>query len=133
MGGRRKAGERREPNFDVTPEPDSRPSSRPDPKVEAADDEDEAPRKPRKRKKVAKGSKAKRASGGGRSRSLIGRVVYWGAVASLWAVIAVIGGIVWVGMHLPPIQSLEIPKRPPSFQIVDMNGRALATRGDMGG
>ncbi|MEW6450364.1 MAG: transglycosylase domain-containing protein [Pseudomonadota bacterium] len=129
MGGRRKAGERREPNFDVTPEPDSRP----EPRVEAADGEDEAPRKPRKRKKAAaKGSKAKRTSGG-RRRSLIGGVIYWGAVASLWAVIALIGGIVWVGMHLPPIQSLEIPKRPPSFQIVDMNGRALATRGDMGG
>ena len=34
---------------------------------------------------------------------------------------------------LPPIQSLEISKRPPSFQIVDLNGRTLATRGDMGG
>jgi penicillin-binding protein 1A len=51
----------------------------------------------------------------------------------LWVLIAMIGGIVWVGIHLPPIQSLEIPRRPPTFQIVDMNGRALATRGDMGG
>ena len=25
--------------------------------------------------------------------------------------------IVWVGAHLPPIQSLEIPKRPPTIQI----------------
>ena len=133
MGGRRKGSDRREPNFDVTPEPDSRPSSRSEPKVEATDDEDEAPRKPRKRRKAAKSTKAKRGSGAGRSRSVIGRAVYWGAVGSLWAVIALIGGIVWVGMHLPPIQSLEIPKRPPSFQIVDVNGRVLATRGDMGG
>ena len=63
----------------------------------------------------------------------IGRVAYWGAVASLWLVIAMIGGAVWVGAHLPPIQSLEIPKRPPSIKIVDLQGRLLATRGDMGG
>ena len=39
----------------------------------------------------------------------------------------------WVAAHLPPIQSLEVPKRPPSIQIVGLNGRVLATRGEMGG
>jgi penicillin-binding protein 1A len=47
--------------------------------------------------------------------------------------IAMVGGVVWVGAHLPPIQSLEIPKRPPSIRIVDLQGHLLATRGDMGG
>ena len=47
--------------------------------------------------------------------------------------IAAFGALVWIGAHLPPIQSLEIPKRPPSIQIVGLNGHALATRGDMGG
>ena len=56
----------------------------------------------------------------------IGRIAYWGLVVGLWLVIAGVGVIVWVGAHLPPIQSLEIPKRPPSIQIVDMQGRALA-------
>jgi penicillin-binding protein 1A len=65
--------------------------------------------------------------------SRLGRTVYWGAVLGLWLVIAAIGGAVFVGAHLPPIQSLEIPKRPPSIKIVDLNGHALATRGDMGG
>jgi penicillin-binding protein 1A len=51
----------------------------------------------------------------------------------LWAVIAAIGALVWVGIRLPPIQSLEIPKRPPSVLIVGVNGATLATRGDMGG
>ena len=37
MAGRRKGSERREPNFDVTPEPDAR-ADRPEPKVEAAED-----------------------------------------------------------------------------------------------
>ncbi len=51
----------------------------------------------------------------------------------LWAVIAAIGVLIWIGIHLPPIQSLEIPKRPPSVLIVGANGATLATRGDMGG
>jgi penicillin-binding protein 1A len=54
-------------------------------------------------------------------------------VVALWAVIAVIGTVIWIGIHLPPIQSLEIPKRPPSILIVGTNGTTLATRGDMGG
>ena len=41
--------------------------------------------------------------------------------------------LVWIGIHLPPIQSLEIPKRPPSVLILGANGATLATRGDMGG
>jgi penicillin-binding protein 1A len=73
--------------------------------------------------------------GRGRQRRRIGlgRLVYWGAVLALWGVIAAIGALVWVGIHLPPIQSLEIPKRPPSVLILGTNGGTLATRGDMGG
>ena len=71
--------------------------------------------------------------GGDDGRWTVGRVAYWGAVVGLWLVIAAIGGVVWVAAHLPPIQSLEIPKRPPSIKIVDLQGHLLATRGDMGG
>jgi len=70
---------------------------------------------------------------GGKSRSGIGRLIYWSVVLALWAVIAAIGALVWIGIHLPPIQSLEIPKRPPSVLILGLNGATLATRGDMGG
>jgi penicillin-binding protein 1A len=68
-----------------------------------------------------------------RRRSLLGRIVYWGAVASLWCVIAGIGVFFWVASHLPPIESLEVPKRPPSVQILALDGRVLANRGEMGG
>jgi len=71
--------------------------------------------------------------GGGKKRSGFGRLFYWGFVLSLWALIAGIGALVWIGIHLPPIQSLEIPKRPPSVLILGANGATLATRGDMGG
>ncbi|MBR1090591.1 penicillin-binding protein 1A [Bradyrhizobium manausense] len=91
---------------------------------------------PRERKAAAK-NPAKSSGGKRRSRSSIsaglGRLVYWGAVLSLWGVIAVIGVVIWVGAHLPPIQSLEIPKRPPTIQIVGMDGSLLAQRGEMAG
>jgi len=68
-----------------------------------------------------------------KKRSFLGRLIYWGLVLTLWGVIAGIGTLVWIGIHLPPIQSLEIPKRPPSVLILGANGATLATRGDMGG
>jgi penicillin-binding protein 1A len=75
----------------------------------------------------------RKARRGSKRRFGIGRLIYWGAVLALWAVIAVIGVLVWIGIHLPPIQSLEIPKRPPSVLILGDNGATLATRGEMGG
>jgi penicillin-binding protein 1A len=83
--------------------------------------DDYAPREVRKRRRS-----------GGR-RSAFGNLIYWGAVLALWVVIAAIGLVIWIGAHLPPIQSLEIPKRPPSLLILGAGGATLATRGDMGG
>jgi penicillin-binding protein 1A len=60
-------------------------------------------------------------------------LIYWGVVLGVWALIAAAGALVWTVAHLPPIQSLEVPKRPPAIQILGLNGRTLATRGDMGG
>ena len=80
-----------------------------------------------------RGKRRRRSSGGGKRRSVLGRLIYWGLVLGLWLAIGGVGTIAWVGAHLPPIQSLEIPKRPPSIQILDMAGRALARRGDLAG
>jgi penicillin-binding protein 1A len=54
-------------------------------------------------------------------------------VLGLWAAIAIVGVVIWVGAHLPAIQSLEIPKRPPTIQIVGVDGSLLASRGEMAG
>src|SRR5215216_1157737 len=86
---------------------------------------DSAPGSDKSRKKKKKSAR--------KGRSLVGRVAYWSLVLGLWAFIGAIGVIGWVAAHLPPIQSLEVPKRPPSIQIVGLNGRVLATRGEMGG
>src|SRR5579883_1523749 len=71
--------------------------------------------------------------GGGEGRFGGGQLFYWSAVLALWLVIAAIGTVIWIGIRLPPIQSLEIPKRPPSVLILGANGATLATRGEMGG
>jgi penicillin-binding protein 1A len=94
------------------------------PPVEDDDDDPPPERKPR-----ASRSGAKRRS----KRLNLGRLVYWGTVLGLWAAIAVVGIVVWAGAHLPPIQSLEIPKRPPTIQIAGIDGTVLATRGEMAG
>jgi len=128
MAWRRQAGRKRAPNagvLDLRLRPQDRtggpPAARGDGGRRRRDSA--APRQPRKRRR----------NGGGKGRSGIGRLIYWGAVLALWVVIGGIGTLVWIGIHLPPIQSLEIPKRPPSVLIVGANGATLATRGDMGG
>jgi penicillin-binding protein 1A len=108
-GGRRKDGARREPVFDADSDSDSKPA-----------------RERPKKKSTSRKKKSRKGYSG------VGRFFYWSFVLALWVVIAGIGGAVWIGAHLPPIQSLEIPKRPPSIQIVGINGRVLAMRGDGG-
>ena len=130
VGGRREASARRHPASDPTPirAPHAR-SRRKTVKQKKS-------RRGRGHAAEAAGSSGAGANGGGGGggdrRFGFGRVFYWGAVLGLWAIIAAIGVVVWVGAHLPPIQSLEIPKRPPSIQIAGSDGRVLVTRGDMG-
>ena len=66
----------------------------------------------------ARGSgKSRKKKSKGKRRSLVGRAAYWSLVLGLWCFIGSLGVIGWVAAHLPPIQSLEVPKRPPSIQI----------------
>ncbi|MBN9049635.1 MAG: PBP1A family penicillin-binding protein [Rhizobiales bacterium] len=123
--GGRKGGARREPNFDSGPA--AAPAVQVEPRQRPAGD---TPRRKSKRKKTTK--KARRAWFS-LARIRPGRFAYWMLVLALWGVIAGIGGVFWLGAHLPPIQSLEIPKRPPSIKIVDVNQQVLVVRGDMGG
>jgi penicillin-binding protein 1A len=97
-----------------------------------------SPRKPaaspsRRRRRSRDGASPRKRKRGGKRRVILRRTLYWGAVLALWALIAGIGVLAFIFIHLPPIQSLEIPKRPPSVLILGDNGATLATRGDMGG
>jgi penicillin-binding protein 1A len=89
-----------------------------------ADERPTGPAKPASKSK----SKPKRAR-----RPLPLRIAYWGVVVGLWLAIGAGGGVAWIGAHLPPIQSLDIPKRPPTIDIVDLDGKPLARRGDLAG
>ncbi len=97
-------------------------------RVEPKFDTPQPPRAPPRKPKSGGGGR-----GGKRRRFGLGRLLYWGVVLAIWGVLAVIGLFAWVAMHLPPIQSLEIPKRPPSVQINSLDTRIFATRGEMGG
>jgi penicillin-binding protein 1A len=146
--GRKKSGGRKEPRFGISASLDSlrlspedripaaeepRPKKssakrKPEPKEDADDDKPPPEPKPRESKPREQRPRAKPRPG-----FSISRLVYWGAVVSLWGGIALIGLVVWAGAHLPPIQSLEIPKRPPSIEITGIDGSVLAQRGEMAG
>lgn len=111
-----RSGGRREPVFDDAPEVRVTPG-----------DGGTRPRKSSAKKKKAR-SKAR-----GRKRSLIGRVAYWSLIACIWVCIGLTAVVGYVGAHLPPIQSLEIPKRPPTIRMLDTAGNEFARRGDMAG
>ncbi|HWX07890.1 MAG TPA: PBP1A family penicillin-binding protein [Bradyrhizobium sp.] len=139
---RKKSGGRREPQFglaaalsdlrlgpqDRIANNDDKPK-KPSSKREENDSDDDTPRE--RKPRAAKNSSRRKSNG--RARSGLYRLVYWGAVLGLWAAIALVGVMVWAGAHLPPIQSLEIPKRPPTIQITGLDGSVLATRGEMAG
>src|SRR5438309_910604 len=143
--GRKKSGGRKEPQFglgaslaelrlspqDRVPSAAEDKPKKPVPKRKPDDDDDDEP-PPRERKPRVSRSNAKRRAKS-RARFRLGRLFYWGAVLGLWAAIAIIGVVIWVGAHLPAIQALEIPKRPPTIQIVGLDGSVLASRGEMAG
>jgi penicillin-binding protein 1A len=142
--GRKKTGGRKEPQFglgaslaslrlspqDRVPvgEEDKPKKAAARPRVDDEEDDDPPPeRKPRaSRSRTMRRSKS-------RSRLRVSRLLYWTAVLGLWGAIATVGVVVWVGAHLPAIQSLEIPKRPPTIEIVGLDGSMLAQRGEMAG
>src|SRR5262249_37092812 len=158
MGLRRKKAGRREPRVDIFPIPGFglRPSARdrvapPEPadpprrattarKEKRAANEGAARPRARRAESEPDAQPARKRGGGagagggdGKRRSPLGGLVWWGVVRGLWGAIAGVGAFVWIAAHLPPIQSLEVPPRPPAVQILGLGARTLATRGDMGG
>jgi penicillin-binding protein 1A len=140
--GKKKSGGRKEPQFGLSsslaalrlspqdripaaaePKP-KKTKPKPKPDDDIADDDPPPPREPKPRPSR---STRKRRSG------FFSRVFYWCLVLGLWAAIGLVGAVVWAGAHLPAIQSLEIPKRPPTIEIVGVDGTMLAQRGEMAG
>jgi penicillin-binding protein 1A len=142
--GRKKGGGRKEPLFGVgaslaalrlspqdrIPYGEDEKPKKSSPKRKADEEDDDEPPPARKVPAPRNGSKGRSQS---RSGITLARLLYWGAVLGLWVAIAIVGAAIWAGAHLPPIQSLEIPKRPPTIEIVGVDGSVLAQRGEMAG
>ncbi|GIK79898.1 MAG: PBP1A family penicillin-binding protein [Pseudorhodoplanes sp.] len=129
-GWRRKRIARREPRF-------ARPGAVLDVRLSAGDRPAPAAAGSVRRSSASSRGGSPRNSGGPgnkrrRGRSRPARVFYWGVVGCLWLAIAGFGAVLYIGAHLPPIQSLQVPKRPPSIKIAGLDGRVLVTRGDSG-
>src|SRR3954447_20524920 len=131
--GRKKSGGRREPMFGLAASL-SELRLGPRDRVTVADDKPR-PKASKTRARDAESPRERKPRGGGGpkrksarpARGALYQLFYWGAVLGLWAGIAVVGAVVWAGAHLPAMQSLEIPKRPPTIQIVGLDGSMLAS------
>jgi len=75
--------------------------------------------------------RVKRRSRGGRGP--IGQFFYWMFVLALWGGFGLSVLIAWQFTKLPPIQTLVVPKRPPTITIVGLDNKVIAVRGEMAG
>ncbi|MGC2785884.1 MAG: penicillin-binding protein 1A [Roseiarcus sp.] len=95
---------------------------------------DPADRPPTSRKRKNTPSRsASSVKRGKRRRSLIGHLMYWGVVLSVWGAILLAGLFAYYASQLPPIDQLAVPKRPPNIAILSDDGSLIANRGDTGG
>ena len=86
-----------------------------------------------RRKKTASSRSASRPKRGRRRRSVLGHLVYWGVVLSVWGGISLTALFAYYASQLPPIDQLAVPKRPPNIAILSDDGSLIANRGDDGG
>ena len=68
-----------------------------------------------------------------RRRSLWGRLIRWGLILGIWGVVGVAAMLVYFAADLPrPEAALDAARRP-SLSLTDMQGRVIATYGDVVG
>ena len=93
------------------------------------------PRKATRGGKRPSGGRTGGRSGGwlGRIGHTAGRLVYYGFVLGLWALIAVMGVVGYFAMTLPPPEELAVPERPANVMVVASDGTVLGNRGETGG
>ncbi|MEM8743718.1 MAG: PBP1A family penicillin-binding protein [Pseudomonadota bacterium] len=64
-----------------------------------------------------------------KSSTFFGRMVYWGSVLGIWALIALGGVLAYVTVTMPPEVMANIKRRPPNVTLVGSDGTVLAERG----
>ncbi|MDA7948052.1 MAG: PBP1A family penicillin-binding protein [Hyphomicrobiaceae bacterium] len=65
----------------------------------------------------------------GKSRTVLGGLVYWGSVLGIWALIALGGVLAYVTLTMPADVMANIKLRPPNVTLVGSDGTVLAERG----
>ncbi len=86
-------------------------------------------RTPRRPSKAATGRRTTQRRRPAKSRSTVGRVVYWGSVLGVWALIALGGVLGYVTLTMPADVMENIKQRPPNVTLVGKDGTVLAERG----
>ncbi|MEO1197624.1 MAG: PBP1A family penicillin-binding protein [Pseudomonadota bacterium] len=119
---RGKAGQRVEPSFDGSMFGGNRT---------AVADQDDRPVLHRKPSRSGKPGRERRRRGG--AVGLIGRLVYYTMVLGIWAVIGVIGVLLYYAAQLPPMSELAVPERPANVRVVSVDGGLIGNRGETGG
>ncbi|BCJ92402.1 penicillin-binding protein [Terrihabitans soli] len=109
---------------------------------EEMEDEEEEEAPPPRRKRASRSGSSRRAQKKKKARRkssrrwdpvgffALGRMIRFGVIAGVWAIIALSAFIAYEWTKLPPMSALEIAPRPPSVTLVGMDGTVLATRGD---
>jgi penicillin-binding protein 1A len=92
---------------------------------------DPADRPPTGRRTKKPSSRSRRT--GRTRRSLLGHMLYWTVVLSVWGLISTAALVAYYASQLPPIDQLAVPKRPPNIAILADDGSLIANRGDTGG
>lgn len=124
LGGRSK---RREPRMK------DKSGGRLDLRLSASDRAGGVPQTSRKKQREDRAPKTRGPRGSARRRGPFRRLFYWMFVLALWGGFAAAGLIGWQFTKLPPIQTLVVPKRPPSITIVGLDNKVIAVRGEMAG
>ncbi|TRL36496.1 PBP1A family penicillin-binding protein [Rhizobium straminoryzae] len=103
------------------------PARRRKPRLSAAEDDDEAPRKRSRR------SGRERPGFFGHVFGTIRRMIYWSIVLCVWGVIGIGGLVAYYASQMPSASTWSIPDRPPNVKITALDGSLLANRGVTGG
>jgi len=66
-------------------------------------------------------------------RAILPRILSFVGVLLIWGFIAGAGVVGYYALKMPPIDQINVPKRPPNIAILSDSGTLIANRGDMGG
>ncbi|MCF6343280.1 MAG: PBP1A family penicillin-binding protein [Devosiaceae bacterium] len=59
--------------------------------------------------------------------------LYWGFILGIWAIIALIGIVIYFALQMPSSDTWAVPDRPANIRIIADNGKLISNRGKMGG